>query len=348
MTKSTFSLSNSLGLLALLLIMIALPFAIALFDGQSPAAVLGSETGSAKFIQGLLIEVFILAIYALSYDLVLGVTGLLSFGHAMFFAVGAYWTGIAFKSLGWGVGVTLLALVAAAVVQALLFGVVLARVKGITFALVTLGLASVFHIIIQATEFSTYTGADVGLQGVVVPEWIDTVDQRFRFYVIALLATFGFYLLYRRFVDSPTGRVCVAIRENEERALALGYNTFYFKLIALLLASITAAFAGFLHTVHQPIVSPNVASLGFTVAALLMILIGGVGTLSGAILGAAVFRLLEYYLERWFGPSASFLLGLIYIGLVFFLPYGIIGTWHISGFRLKGVTWLLERGRSQN
>lgn len=90
-------------------------------------------------------------------------------------------------------------------------------------------------------------------------------------------------------MDSPTGRVCIAIRENENRALMLGYNTFYFKMAALILSSVTAAFAGFLHTIHQPIVSPNIASLGWTVAALLIILMGGVGTLSGALIGRRFF-----------------------------------------------------------
>ena len=85
------------------------------------------------------------------------------------------------------------------------------------------------------------------------------------------------YLLYRCFVDSPTGRVCIAIRENESRAKMLGYNTFYFKVTALTVSSITAALAGALHTLFQPIVSPDVASLGFTISALLMILIGGAG-----------------------------------------------------------------------
>ncbi len=319
------------GLLALLAAMVLFPFLVAILDGQSPTAVLANQTGNAKFLQGLMIEVFILAIYALSYDLILGITGLLSFGHAMFFAVGAYLTGIAFKSLGWGVGQTMLGLIAAAIVQAILFGLVLPRVKGVTFALVTLGLASVFHIIIQSTELSAYTGADVGLQGVIVPAWLNTSSERFTLYLIALLATFFFYLAYRRFVDSPTGRVCVAIRENEDRALALGFNTFYFKLTALFLSSFTAAFAGFLHTIHQPIVSPNIAGLGYTVAALLIILIGGVGTLSGAVIGAAVFRLLEYFLDRWFGPSARFILGAVYIALVLFLPQGIVGTWRLRG-----------------
>lgn len=314
-------------LVGLVIVLLLLPFVVALLDGQSISDVLMSETGNAKFMQGLMIEIFILAIYAISYDLIFGVTGLLSFGHAMFFATGAYFTGIAFKNLEWGVTATLLGLAGVAVVQALLFGLVLPRVKGITFALVTLGLASVFHIIIQASELAAWTGADVGLQGVISPEFLSTSNERFRFYVIALLSTAVIYQLFRRFVDSPTGRVCIAIRENEDRALMLGYNTFYFKLAALLLSSVTAVYAGFLHTLHQPIVSPNIAGLGWTVTALLILLMGGVGTLSGAVAGAAVFRLLEYFLDRWFGDTASFLLGAIYILLVLFLPYGLVGTW---------------------
>ncbi len=332
---STLRTSHTRAVLLLTLAMLALPFAIAAVDGQGPGAVLNSAQGNAKFLQGLLIEVFILAIYAISYDLVLGITGLLSFGHAMFFAVGAYFTGIALKTLGWGLGPTMLGLIVAGVLQALLFAVVLPRVKGVTFALVTLGLASVFQIVVRSTELQRLTGADVGLQGVIVPAWINTSSERFRFYVIALLATVAVYLLYRRFVDSPTGRVCVAIRENEDRALMLGYNTFTFKLVALVVSSLTAAFAGMLHTLHQPIVSPNVAGLGWTVAALLIILMGGVGTLSGAILGAALFRLLEFYLDRWFGEAASFLLGLVYVLLVLFLPYGIVGTWRARSFRVR-------------
>ena len=326
--------SDNRGLVGLLLLLIAFPFLLALAEGQSFGEVLANEAGNAKFMQGLLIEVFILAIYALSYDLILGVTGLLSFGHAMFFATGAYFTGIALKSLNWGVGPTLLGLIVVAVVQALLFGVVLPRVKGITFALVTLGLASVFHIVVQASEVAEWTGADVGLQGVIAPDWLNSNTARLQLYLLTLLATFVIYLIYRRFVDSPTGRVCIAIRENEDRALMLGYNTFLFKLVALVLASLTAVLAGFFHTIHQPIVSPNVAGLGWTVAALLIILIGGVGTLSGALVGAAVFRLLEFFLDRWFGDAANFILGAVYVAIVLFLPYGIVGTWRARSLEI--------------
>lgn len=333
-TSSSWFKSNW-QLFAIVLGMILLPFGIAFVNGQGIGNVLGNETGNAKFIQGLLIEIFVLAIYAMSYDLILGITGLLSFGHAMFFAVGAYLTGIGLKSFGWGLGTTVLAVLVAGILQALLFAVVLPRVKGITFALVTLGMASVFHIIIRATELGEWTGADVGLQGVVVPAFINSSEQRFRLYLLSLFLLVGFYLLYRRFVDSPTGRVCVAIRENENRALMLGYNTFYFKLAALILSSVTAATAGILQTIHQPIVSPNIASLGYTVTALLIILMGGVGTLSGAVVGAALFRLLEFFLDRWFGDSASFLLGVVYVGLVMFLPYGVVGTWRAKSFQIQ-------------
>ncbi len=332
-TRNVFR--RSLRLIVLMVVMVALPFVVAILDGQSVESLLANETGNAKFIQGLMIEVFILAIYALSYDLVLGVTGLLSFGHAMFFATGAYFTGIAFKNFGWDIAPTLIGLLVVGVVQAFIFGIVLPRVKGITFALVTLGIASMFAIVVQTTELTEWTGADVGLQGVIVPDFINTSTERFRLYIISLFATFFIYLIYKRLVDSPTGRVWVAIRENEDRALMLGYNTFYFKLLALIIASVTATFAGFLHTVHQPIVSPEVAGLGWTVVALLIILIGGVGTLSGAIIGAAVFRLVEFFLDRYFGEAASFLLGATYIGIVLFFPFGIVGTWRLRARQIQ-------------
>ncbi|MCB9139277.1 MAG: branched-chain amino acid ABC transporter permease [Caldilineaceae bacterium] len=315
------------AMLLLLLALIALPFVLGLLEGATVGDVLANEAGRSKFMQGLLIEVFLLGLYALSYDLILGVTGLLSFGHAMFFAVGAYTTGILLKSAGWPFGVTVVAVIVAGVLQALLFGVVLLRVSGITFALVTLGLASVFEILIKSREFADFTGADVGLQGIPKPDFLNPSAERLRLYFIILAVTVLVYLFYRRFVNSPPGRVCIAIRENEDRARMLGYNTFRFKLLALIIAGITAAVAGMFYAIYNPIVSPEVTGLGYTVDALLIILIGGMGTLSGALIGAGVFRLLDFYLLKWFGENAAFLLGAIYVALVIFVPYGIVGTW---------------------
>jgi branched-chain amino acid transport system permease protein len=333
--KGTGWIKGNLSLLVVVVLLALLPFAIAILDGQSIPSLLANEAGLAKFIQGLMIEVFILAIFALSYDLIFGITGLLSFGHAMFFAVGAYLTGIMLKSFNWSLLPTFGLLIVAAVVQALLFSLVLPRVKGVTFALVTLGFAEVFHIIIQSREASQYTGADVGLQGVIPPAFLSPANERLRLYFIGLAILVLVYLLCRRFVDSPTGRVCIATRDNEGRALMLGYNTFYFKLTALIVSSFLATLAGLMHAIYQPIVSPGVASLNFTVQALLMVLVGGIGTLSGAPIGAAVLRLMTFYFDKWFGESSGFLLGVVYVMLVLFVPYGIVGTWRLRGFKWR-------------
>ena len=331
--KKFFSANR--GSLFTLLVLILMPFIVGLFDGASPVTVFVNGSGQAKFIEGLAIEIFILAVYAISFDLIFGITGLLSFGHSMFFAVGAYLTGIAIKSFGYSLVPTLGLIFIGAIIQALLFALVLPRVKGITFALVTLGLGSVFHILVMSSEMGKYTGSDVGLQGVIVPDFISPANERLRFYFVMLVVMILVYLIYQRFVNSPTGRVCVAIRENEGRARMLGYNTFYFKLAALTLSSLTAALAGFFHTLYQPIVSPNVAGMGFTVTALLIILIGGVGTLNGAFVGAVMYRLLDYGLRRYIGESASFINGAIYVLFVLFIPYGIVGTWRLRSFEIK-------------
>lgn len=332
-TRSALKLNQ--GMIFALLAFVLLPFVVGLFNGASPAQVWLNESGQSTFVQGLAIEIFILALYALSYDLIFGFTGLLSFGHSMFFAVGAYLTGILLKNFDFSLGATFGMIMLAGVVQALLFGMVLPRVKGITFALVTLGMASVFHVLVLSTELGEYTGSDVGLQGVVVPGFISPATQRLRLYFITLAILVLVFVLYKRFVNSTTGRVCTAIRENENRAQMLGYNTFYFKLAALVLSSLTAALAGGLHTIYQPIVSPHVASLGYTVTALLIILIGGVGTLNGALVGAVVYRLLDYGLRRYIGESASFINGAIYVAIVLFLPFGIIGTWRLRSPQIE-------------
>lgn len=308
---------------------VAFPFLVSvLIDHQSLGAVTSNAQGNARFLQGLAIEIIILAIYAISYDLILGVTGLLSFGHAMFFAVGAYTFGIVIKSFGFGLVGALVAVVVASILQALLFAVIVPRVKGIAYGLVTLGIASMFWIVIQSTDLQKYAGAEIGLQGVEPPApFLDTTGHRFAFYLVCVAVLLVVYIIYSRIVDAPMGRVLVAARENEDRAQMLGYRTFWFKLVALLVASLTAALAGVLHTLHQPITTPNIAGLGFTVTALLIILIGGVGTLSGAIIGAAIYRLLQFYLDKWFPGVSDLLIGIAYILVVLYLPYGVVGTW---------------------
>lgn len=222
---------------------IAFPFIVGFLDGQAPAAVIASEGGNAKFMMGLALEVFILALFALSYDLVLGITGLLSLGHQLFFATGAYGAGVMLKSFEWPLWLILIAIVIIGVLQALLVAVVIPRIGGaLTFALVTLGFATIFLIIVQSPEMKKWTGSDVGLQGAAgaVPEWINTTDNRFRLYLVVFAILVTIFLIYKRIVASPTGAVLVATRDNPDRASMLGYNIFWFQMFALVVASITA------------------------------------------------------------------------------------------------------------
>ena len=333
-SKQNFFTRNR-GILIFFVIMLLLPFLIGMMEGSTPAMVLSNRGSFSKFLEGLGIEIFIFALFALSYDLLFGVTGLLSFGHSMFFAVPAYLTGIALKTMQLPFWQVILLVLLVAVVQALLFSLVLPRVKGVTFTLVSLGLASVFHIIVMSSDMINLTGADVGLQGVPTPTFIDPASQRFRFYLIALVILVVTYIFYRRFVSSPTGRVAVAIRENEGRAKMLGYNTTTFKIVVMIISSITAAIAGMLHALYQPIISPSVADLGYTVTGLLIVLIGGVGTLSGAVVGAFVLRLLDFSLRRFIGESASLITGAIYVIFVLFVPYGIVGSLRLKKLSTK-------------
>jgi branched-chain amino acid transport system permease protein len=327
--------SRNQGLLITILALSLLPFLVGLLEGASPVQVWQNQGGTTKFIESLAIEIFILAVFALSYDLLFGITGLLSLGHSMFFATGAYLTGVLLKDFQQPLGIILLWVLLASIVNAILFGLVLPRVKGITFALVTLGIASVFHILIMSRELGEFTGADVGLQGVPTPAFINPATERLRFYFLALALMVFFYLVYKLFVSSPIGRVCLAIRENEDRALMLGYNTFIFKMAALTLSSFTAAVAGLVHTLYQPIVSPNTAGLLYTITALLIVLIGGVGTLNGALIGAMVYRLLDFGLRRYLGEIATVVNGTIYVLIVLFLPYGIVGTWRLRSANIQ-------------
>ncbi len=326
-------------MLAIVLVFaVAFPFLVGALDGQGPAEVIAAEGGNSKFMMGLAIEVFILGLFALSYDLVIGVTGLLSLGQMMFFGAGAYGTGVMLKSYEWPIWLIILGVIVIGVVQALLVAIVIPRTGGgLTFALVTLGLATVFAIIIESPELKPWTGSDVGLQGAsgLAPGWLNTTNNRFELYFIVFAVLALAYLFFKRILDSPTGAVMVAARDNPDRALMLGYNIFWFQLFALIVSSITAAVAGMFWAVHQPILTPTGGGLGWMVTVLLMVIMGGIGTLSGAIVGAGTYRLLEFYLDRWFGGTANMLLGIAFILIVLFLPYGIVGTWRVKSANAK-------------
>jgi branched-chain amino acid transport system permease protein len=126
----------------------------------------------------------------------------------------------------------------------------------------------------------------------------------------------------------------VAVRENEHRAQMIGYNTFVYKLIAMMLAGVMAALAGALNAIWNLNANPTMLSTGTTINALVMTIIGGAGTLVGPVLGAGVLQLMGYFLNIWFGPRWPLIFGIVFILIVLFIPYGLVGTW-----RLRGTMW---------
>lgn len=322
--------------LVILVTLILFPFVAGLTIGNPAAVPPGTrglawlvrvtETGAAKFWQGMVIQMLILAVFAISYDLLLGYTGLLSFGHAMFYGTGGYVIGILLKYFAWPWWSALGMVLLVAAVQSLIIGVLSLRVRGVYLAMVTLAFAEFFYILSEATDFRQYTGADDGLHGIYIHPALSPTDHRLRFYFLTLLFFVGMYLAARRLVNSPTGRVMIAIRENERRAAMLGYNTFVYKVIALMAAGILASLAGCLNAVYNLGVTPSVLSVGTTIDVLAMTIVGGPGTLSGPVLGAAIVHLLGYWLNRLFGPLWTLMFGAAFVLIVIFLPYGIVGT----------------------
>jgi len=329
------------GFLIAAVLLVLAPFIINLFTGS------GLNQGVTKYWEGQLIIFFILAVVAMSYDLLIGYSGILSFGHAAFFGGGAYTMALLLThwgpdfaaryqvSLPGGQNITtvfifITALLASAVVSlliGLLFSATSVRLKGAYFAMLTLALAEALHILSKATDFVKWTGADEGLHGVPVPAWLNPTQFRLRFYFVALAFMIIAYLIMRRFTNSPTGRAIVAIRENESRMRMIGYNPATYRTITFLVSALFAGLAGAMYSLWNMSATPSMTSAVLTINALIMVILGGMGTLIGPVLGAGLMQVFGLVLYDWFGARWPLVFGIIFILIVLFVPYGIIGTY---------------------
>ena len=294
-------------------------------------------------------------VLAASYDLLLGYTGIVSFAHTMFFGIGGYGAGLALYTWGpsWSsvlIG-TLLGLVLA-VVLALVIGLFSLRVRAIFFAMITLAVASAFAIL--ASQLSWLTGGEDG-RTFRVPEVLRpgyslveagtfSINGRIITYYLIFFGALVLFLSMLRVVNSPFGRVLQGIRENEFRAEALGYRTIVYRSIVNCLSAAMATLAGVLAALWLRYTGPAVTlSFDIMLDILLMVVIGGMGTLYGAVIGATIFILAENYLQTLMGAlskSAAGLpvlpqlfdpdrwllwLGVLFVLSVYFFPAGIVG-----------------------
>lgn len=273
------------------------------------------------------IEVLLFAIFAMSLDLLLGYTGLPSFGHAAFFGLGAYILAYTVLGVTNNLFVTLPLVILGTGVAALIIGFFALRTSGIYFLMITLAAAQMLFSI--AISWSGVTGGSDGLAGVDRPflglgSLGYTFSSRQSFYYLALVTLLVSWWLMRRIVESPFGWTLQGIRENEQRMRALGYNTFRYKLAVFIIGGIFAGIAGALLAHFSRHASPN--NLHWTVSGevLIMIIVGGTGTLTGPMLGAALVHLLptftSSYTARW-----QTIMGVVFILFVLFAPKGIMG-----------------------
>jgi len=338
---------------ALLLIALGLALAPFLFSGARPL-----NTAATICVYIVLVA---------SYDLLLGYTGIVSFAHTMFYGIGAYGVGIALASSdepSWSIMLAGLALaLLLTVVLALVIGLFALRVRAIFYAMITLAVAASFGVL--ASQLSDFTGGEDG-RTFSVPELLSpgftlfehevfgrAVDGKLITYYIVFFGALLLFLFLLRLVNSPFGRVLQAIRENEFRAEALGYRTVVYRVLANVLAAVVAALAGALMALWLRYVGPK-TMLGFEVMTdiLLIVVIGGMGTMYGAVIGAFLFILAQNYLKTLMGQASDALagmpmlaaavhpdrwmlwLGVLFVLSVYFFPIGIVGKLRLR--RLRG------------
>lgn len=286
------------------------------------AALLAVPWVAGQYPLKLLQEVLIWGIFAMSLDLLMGYAGMVSFGHSAFFGLGGYVAGLALKHSP-DLAAALLLPAAAAALGALVIGFFSTRVSGVYFIMLTLAFSQMFW----AYAFQApWLGAEDGIIGIPRPRvagWSLAGTAAFHVAVVVVFALCA--LLLWRIVRSPFGHVLRGIHENEARMEAVGYPVRRYKLAAFVVAGTVAGVAGSLHAQFNGQAPPDAFFWTTSGEALLMVIIGGTGTLGGAILGAAAFILLQSlvstYTERW-----MLILGLTFILFVLFAPGGIAGA----------------------
>lgn len=281
------------------------------------------------------IQAALFAVLALSLNLLLGYTGQLSLGHAAFFGIGAYTSALVNKHLGWPVFVGIGMSMVTAGLAGFLIGRVSLRLRGAYFVLVSLSFAGVVGLV--SVNWIDLTNGPLGLPGIAAPELSLPGVGRFAFtskesyYYLALAAAVLSYLLSKRLVESRFGRACIALRENEHLAQAVGVNGTRYLVLTAIGSAAMAGLAGSLYAHYTRYLSPEIFAFSYTLTMVTMVVAGGKGTLAGPIVGAVVFSVLPELLRagtsyQWQAPAYGVLLVLT----VFFLPRGIVPS--LSGW----------------
>ena len=275
-------------------------------------------------VLSLLTKILIYALLAMSLDLIYGYTGLWSFGHAGLFGIGGYTTGILIKHYGitsfWlsaPAGILMTVLVAA------VFGLIALRGVALYFLLITFALGQLVYV--TAFQWKAMTGGSTGLIGIFYPDLgfpfpFSIISYYYFTLIVVVICAFVLY----KITKSPFGHSLQGIRESETRMRHLGYNTWLFKYIAFIVSGLFAGVAGVLYVYYNGLITPSDVNFAASGAVMLMVIIGGSGTLWGAAIGAAVINILQYYISIFTPERWPLILGACFIAVVVFLRGGIL------------------------
>jgi branched-chain amino acid transport system permease protein len=278
--------------------------------------------------QALAVNILIFGLYAVGFNLLFGYTGLLSFGHAAFLGVGSYLTGIAMVHGGWPWWLAIALGVVSAAAVGVVMGFLAIRTRGIYFSMVTLALAQIVYYAFYKAE--RFTGGENGLRGIQVPAVdvmgfrLDFLNPTTKYYVILVFVAAALWFV-SRVLASPFGAVIEAVRENDKRAAACGYDVARTKLLVFVISAALCGLAGALRALHLSVVPIDSLHYLLSGQAVMMCLLGGMGTFFGPFVGAGVFLTLEDVVttitRHWMA-----VVGAVFMIFVLFFPAGIWGT----------------------
>jgi branched-chain amino acid transport system permease protein len=270
-------------------------------------------------------QIFLYAILVLSLNLIIGYTGQISFGHAAFYGIGAYTAAILMTRYGFSFWVAMLSGGITACISGIILGIPCLRVRGNYLALVTLGFGEIVKFIMQ--NWTDFTGGPMGIVGIPYPKlFFLHLKSGIHYYYLIVMLYLLTYITEKRIVNSYIGRACIAIREDETAASMMGVNTTYYKLLMFAVGTFIAGIAGAYWASYLTVVAPLNFTLDESIIMVMMLIVGGIGSLQGSLVGAAIMLTIS----EAFRPLYEYrflIIGFLLIAVLFWRPQGVLGKW---------------------
>jgi branched-chain amino acid transport system permease protein len=282
----------------------------------------------SSFYKQLLIEILIFGLFSLGFDIIFGFTGLLNFGTSVFFGLGGYLTLLPILHWNAGLWVALLFTIAVSIAFSFIYGLSISRFKSHYFVAFTIVVSMIFFYMAMATR--PLTGSDEGLTIKVPPLDLGFVSLRFnqpmvKYYFVLFVCSLVFFVVWK-FFRTPYGKAIIAVRENEDRARLLGYNTRNLKIVSFTLSGVVSGLAGSLYVLHLGFSSAHSFFWLWTARSVWWTIVGGAGTLFGAFVGPGVLVFFEDLISTWNPDLYLIVMGIIMIVVIILAPRGIVGS----------------------